>query len=185
MVAAWRASFRLWWAQCCFNAKTKAAIKLLVLVTDRIMASVWKHIGLHGHSVGTFACNDNGIKWNSALFGKNSDDVISSTRSIPSETITGAQWSILGTSGHIRVKTSPDSKLHHEMRFDGFPPSDFETIRHLFKDKYSVDLNKLKMSAAGAQFGLSKMSGKKLTFSHCVLEDADEEGEVSWLLLSA
>ena len=139
---------------------------------------VWKHIGLHGHSVGTFACDEKGIKWTSALFGKDDAAMISSTRNIPKDAIMHAQWSIFGKSGHLRVKTQPNSKLHHELRFDGFPAQDFETLKDLFKDNYSVDLAKLSMNAAGTQFGLSKMSGKKLTFNHCILEDADEEGEV-------
>lgn len=33
------------------------------------------------------------------------------------------------------------------------------------------------MSAAGTQYGLSKINGKKLVFRHCILEDAEEEGE--------
>ena len=126
---------------------------------------VWKHIGLHGHSVGTFACGDNGIKWVSALSGKDNDEMISSTRNVPEQAIASAQWSIFGKSGHVRVKTKKDSKnLHHEMRFDGFPPGDYEKLKALFHDKYSVELSKHNMSAAGTQYGLSKMSGKKLTF---------------------
>ena len=145
---------------------------------------VWKHIGLHGHSVGTFACEDSGIVWNSALFGKDDDAALmASTRKIPKDMIMQAQWSVFGKSGHVRIKTQPNSKLHHEMRFDGFPPSDFDSLKDLFKDKYSMDLAKLNMSAAGTQFGLSKMSGKKLTFRHCILEDADEEGEVSSIFI--
>ena len=123
----------------------------------------WKHIGLHGHSVGTFTCDEAGIIWNSAL-ATNNDQGISLKRSIPKNAISGAQFSVIGKSGHIRIQTKPNSKLHHELRFDGFPPKDYETIKSLFKDKYDVELTKLILSAAGTQFGLSKMSGKKLIF---------------------
>ena len=73
---------------------------------------------------------------------------------------------------------SNNEKLHHEYRFDGFPTGDYESLRDELKEKFGVDLNKYNMSAAGTQYGISRMSGKKLTFRHCVLEDADEEGEV-------
>jgi hypothetical protein len=136
---------------------------------------IWKHIGLHGHSVGTFACDESGIQWNSALAANDSN----LKRTIPKDAIAGVHdWTVFGRSGHIRLHTSPNSKLNHELRFDGFPPTDFDVLKDIFKDYYGVDLNKLNLSAAGTQFGLSKMSGKKLTFRHCILEDADEEGEV-------
>ena len=138
--------------------------------------TVWKHIGLHGHSVGTFAVNEGGIQWKSALYGQ--DEAGSSTRKIPKDAIAGAQWSVFGKSGHIRIKTNGD-KLHHEMRFDGFQTSDYESLKNWFQDHFNVELAKHNMSAAGGQYGISKMSGKKLTFRHCILEDADEEGEVS------
>lgn len=137
---------------------------------------VWKHIGLHGHSVGTFACEEGGIKWISAL---TNETVQGSTRSIPKDAISGAQWTVFGRSGHVRLQTTGSiNKLHHELRFDGFPAGDFEALRTVLKDKYSLDLVKYNISAAGTQFGLSKLGGKKLTFRHCILEDADEEGEV-------
>jgi hypothetical protein len=138
---------------------------------------VWKHIGLHGHSVGTFSCEDARIQWHSAL---TNETIQGSTRSIPKDAILAAKWTVFGKSGHIRLTTSgrSKSKLHHELRFDGFPPNDFDTLRTSFKDKYEVDLTKYNISADGNQFGLSKMKDQKLTFRHCILEDADEEGEV-------
>lgn len=139
-------------------------------------ASVWKHIGLHGHSVGTFAAHEDGIQWKSALYGQ--DEAASSTRKIPKDSIAAAQWSVFGKSGHIRIKTSGD-KLHHEMRFDGFQVNDYDSLKNWFKDQFDVDLVKHSMSAAGTQYGISKMTGKKLTFRHCILDEADEEGEVS------
>lgn len=137
---------------------------------------VWKHIGLHGHSVGSFSCEEGGVKWTSAL---THESVQGSTKSISKDVLASAQWTVFGKSGHIRIQTSGNNRLHHELRFDGFPANDYETLRDIFKDNYEVELAKYPVSAAGTQFGLSKMSGKKLTFRHCILEDADEEGEVS------
>jgi structure-specific recognition protein 1 len=139
--------------------------------------TLWKHIGLHGHSVGTFACEAGGIKWKSAMFGRDDNVTSGASRSIPRDTIVNAQWTVFGRSAHLRIQTSPTSKLQHELRFDGFPPTDFDTLKDVFKDKFGLELTKYNMSAAGTQFGLSRMSGKKLTFRHCILEDADEEGE--------
>ena len=143
-------------------------------------AALWKHIGLHGHSVGTFGCDDSGIVWKSALFGRE-DDGDRSSRSIPRDAIAGAQWTVFGKSGHLRIQTqasnSTSTKLHHELRFDGFPYQDYETLKSTFHERFDIDLQKYNMSAAGTQYGLSNMSGKKLTFRHCILEDADEEGE--------
>jgi hypothetical protein len=149
----------------------------------------WKHIGLHGHSVGAFACTDGGIQWKSALYGRDADAAggTGSTRSIPKAAIANVQWTVFGKSGHLRMQTtakeqSSSSKLHHEMRFDGFPPGDFDTLKDIFQEKYDVEVTKLNMSSAGTQYGLSKISGKKLVFKHCLLEDADEEGEVSIMM---
>mmetsp|Transcript_322 Transcript_322/g.459 ORF Transcript_322/g.459 Transcript_322/m.459 type:complete len:815 (-) Transcript_322:58-2502(-) len=137
---------------------------------------LWKHIGLHGHSVGTFSMTEEGIQWRSALYGQ--EEATSATRKIPKDAIKTALWSIFGKSGHIRIKTiSTSEKVHHEYRFDGFPPGDYDALRNELKDKLEIDLVKYNMSAAGTQYGISKMSGKKLTFRHCALEDADEEGE--------
>lgn len=136
---------------------------------------VWKHIGLHGHSVGSFACEDGGIKWTSALTQGSGQG---STKSIPKDAITSAQWTPFGKSGYVRIQTNEEKKLHHQLRFDGFPLGDFDKLRDIFKDSYDVELVKYSISANGTQYGLAKMASKKLTFRHCILEDADEEGEV-------
>eukprot|EP00980_Cylindrotheca_fusiformis_P004799 scaffold1028_cov135-Cylindrotheca_fusiformis.AAC.9 len=137
-------------------------------------AAVWKHIGLYGHSVGTFAIDEKGIQWKSALYGQ--EDSGSTIRTIAKDTIMGAQWTIFGKNGFLRVKTNA-VKTNHELRFDGFQTSEYDHLRTALKDLLDVDLVKYNMSAAGAQYGISKMTGKKLTFRHCILEDADEEGE--------
>ncbi|KAL3905362.1 MAG: hypothetical protein SGARI_004498, partial [Bacillariaceae sp.] len=138
----------------------------------------WKHIGLHGHSVGAFAVSDEGVQWKSAILGRD-DGSTSTTRNIPKSVIQKAQYTMFGKSLYLRIATKPEEnkKLHHEMRFDGFPTGDADTLKELFQDKLGVELQKHNISAAGTQYGLSKINGKKLTFSHCVLEDADEEGE--------
>ena len=147
------------------------------MATTEGETTLWKHIGLHGHSVGSFACEPGGIKWKSALFGRDDDVTSGAARSIPKDAILNAQWTVFGRSAHLRIQTTPTSKLQHEMRFDGFPPTDFDTLKDVFNNKFGLELTKYNMSAAGTQFGLSRMSGKKLTFRHCILEDADEEGE--------
>ncbi|VEU37919.1 unnamed protein product [Pseudo-nitzschia multistriata] len=143
--------------------------------------SLWKHIGLHGHSVGTFACTDAGIQWKSSLYGREDTGGLSaSTRNVPKDSIEKAGWSVFGKSGHLRLNMEPkegSSNTQHEMRFDGFPVSAYETMKDIFQASYGIELLKLNMSSAGTQYGRSKISGKKLVFRHCVLEDADEEGE--------
>lgn len=99
------------------------------------------------------------------------DDVVTS-RSISKKHIIGARWTIFGRSGHLRIQT-PNS----ELRFDGFPYSDFENVRDVVKELYDVELNKLSMSSAGNSFGLTEIEDRNLTFKQCILEDADEEGE--------
>ena len=139
----------------------------------------WKHIGLHGHSVGSFSVSSEGLQWRSAILGRD-DGSTSTTRNIPKSAIQKAQYTVFGKSLYLRIATKSEegkNKLHHEMRFDGFPPGDAETLKELFQDNFGMELQKHSISAAGTQYGLSKINGKKLTFSHCVLEDADEEGE--------
>ena len=145
------------------------------MTTDGEGKVFWKHVGLHGHSVGTFACDEGGIKWKSAIAG--GEDLGGSVRTIPKAAIAGLQWTVFGRSGHLRVQTSASSKLHHELRFDGFPVEDFDLLRETFKKNLGADLSKYAMSSNGTQYGISRMAGKKLTYRHCVLEDADEEGE--------
>ncbi|MGK3737753.1 MAG: hypothetical protein ACI90V_004600 [Bacillariaceae sp.] len=138
-------------------------------------STTWKHIGLHGHSVGTFACTEGGIQWKSALSGT------VSTQNIPKSSIEKAAWTVFGKSGHLRIgviakegKTGPS-----ELRFDGFPDKSFDDLKDFFQENYDIEVSKHNISSAGTQYGQSKILGKKLLFQHCVLEDADEEGEVS------
>jgi len=139
---------------------------------DRV---VWKHIGLHGLSVGTFTANQSGIVWKSALLGQNDD--VSIARQVPAEAIKGAKWTVFGSSGHVRLETKDSKDLHHEMRFDGFPPTDFEKLKSSFSSFFSVSIEKHSLSAAGTSCGKPAVKGRNLVFSHMALEDADEEGE--------
>lgn len=143
-------------------------------------AVVWKHIGLHGHSVGTFSCDPKFIMWKSAR----DDSVTGTTKTIPAVALKGALWSVFGRSGHLRVQTKskPDGTpyqkdLKHELRFDGFPTKDVDTLKSTLKELFDVELHKHGMSSAGTQYGLTKIQGKNIVFRHCILEDADEEGE--------
>jgi len=153
-------------------------------------AAVWKHIGLHGYAVGTFSCEASGIIWKSAVTGR---DDASTTRKIPASKLdksSGAQWTVFGRSGLIRVPTttaagsssSSSSNLKHEYRFDGFPVADFDVLKATFQKLYQLDLKVLTVSAAGAQYGVPEIRNnqKLLTLKHCVLQDNDdlqEEGQ--------
>ena len=144
---------------------------------------VWKHIGLHGHSVGTFSCTDDRLVWKSAVSGRDDDNVSGTTKAVPKTLLAGAQWTIFGRSGHLRVQTKPPPKdgkksnLAHELRFDGFPANDFEVLKDTLQEKYGVALKIHTMSAAGTQYGLTSVKGKNLVFKHCVLDEMNEEGQ--------
>jgi POB3-like N-terminal PH domain len=117
----------------------------------------------------------NSILWKSAILGNNDD--VSISRQIPAKFIKGAKWTVFGRSGHLRIQTSGSKELHHELRFDGFTPNDYDKLRDTFQEYYSTNLEKHNISAAGTSYGKSAIQGRNLVFSHMVLEDADEEGE--------
>eukprot|EP00529_Nitzschia_sp_RCC80_P014404 CAMPEP_0113454940 /NCGR_PEP_ID=MMETSP0014_2-20120614/8121_1 /TAXON_ID=2857 /ORGANISM="Nitzschia sp." /LENGTH=754 /DNA_ID=CAMNT_0000346359 /DNA_START=65 /DNA_END=2329 /DNA_ORIENTATION=- /assembly_acc=CAM_ASM_000159 len=136
----------------------------------------WKHVGLYGHSVGMFTLGPEGVMWKSAL---ESD---SSKRNIPKSLLDTAQWSIFGRAGYLRIKTidneetaAANKNLPAELRFDGFPLNDYEELKDAFQQYFQIEVAPLKVSSAGAQYGLSKIKNKKLVFRHCTLEDANEE----------
>ncbi len=137
------------------------------------------HIGLHGHSIGSFTLDpNNGIRWKSAL-NTNDDDVILS-KSIPANDIQSATWTVFGRSGHIRVikkKTANQKDRTSDLRFDGFPPTDFDTLANALESFYNVTLRKKTMSSSGMSFGITDLEKKQLVFKECILEDADEEGQ--------
>ena len=143
-------------------------------------AVLWKHIGMHGHSVGTFACENERIVWKSAITGRDDDHLTSSTRIIPKAQLAGAQWTIFGRSGHVRVQTKlsgTSSNAKHEYRFDGFPSTDYDLLRETLQKQYGIPLAPHNMSSAGTQYGLTSVKGKNLVFRHCVLDEMNEEGQ--------
>jgi len=136
---------------------------------------IWKHIGLHGHTVGTFTADKSGIQWKSALMG--GDDDVSTSRSIPGKKIKGARWTQFGKFGYLRLQTSQGSNTRHELRFDGFDPKAVDQLRDTLKNFYDVNLEKHSMSASGVSYGKCEVEGRNLVFRHMLLEDANEEGE--------
>uniref|UniRef100_A0A7S4HR37 HMG box domain-containing protein n=1 Tax=Odontella aurita TaxID=265563 RepID=A0A7S4HR37_9STRA len=140
-------------------------------------ATVWKHIGLHGHSVGTFTADPDGLRWKSAVMGGGDNDDISSSRVLPAKTLVAAKWTVFGRSGHVRVRSKASDPVNAELRFDGFPAADFDRLRDVLKRLFDVDLTKHAMSSAGTSFGLTDIEDGNMVFRQCILEDADEEGE--------
>lgn len=114
---------------------------------------------------------------------------IETKRTIPQQSIAGALWTVFGKSGHLRILTKPktndssnqtttsSAKLPTAMRFDGFPPSDFDSLQEVFSSMYNVTLKRHSMSASGNSWGNTDIANKHLVFRQCILEDADEEGE--------
>ena len=141
---------------------------------------VWKHIGLHGHSVGTFVCEGQRIVWKSALSGRN-DGEQSTTKTIPAAALQGAAWTVFGKSGHLRLQIKTDKEnaknLKHEFRFDGFPTADFDLLKDTLQQNYDLDLQQHNLSSAGTQYGITSIQGKNLVFKHCVLDEMNEEGQ--------
>lgn len=141
---------------------------------------IWKHIGLHGHSVGTFACEGQRIVWKSALTGRD-DSEYAPTKTIPAAALKGALWTVFGKSGHLRLQIKNDKEgakgLKHEYRLDGFPTNDFDLLKDTLKKNYNVDLQQHNLSSAGTQYGLTSIQGKNLVFKHCVLDEMNEEGQ--------
>ena len=114
----------------------------------------------------------------------NNDDV-ETKRILPKEFIAGALWTVFGRSGHLRVLSKPPSKgdgpaaAKHPaaLRFDGFPPSDFDALSEAFSSLYGVSLKRHAMSSCGSSWGNTDIQQRHLVFRRCRLEDADEEGE--------
>jgi POB3-like N-terminal PH domain len=138
---------------------------------------VWKHIGLHGFAVGTLALTSDAVVWKSAVTGRDDGEGSSTTRKIPAAKVHSAQWTVFGKTGLLRLQIASDAR-QHEWRLDGFPVADFDALKGHLQSLYAVDLKVLPMSAAGAQYGITKIQGKLLTMNHCVLQDdLNEEGQ--------
>lgn len=98
---------------------------------------------------------------------------------LPKRDIAGALWTVFGRSGHVRVLTKPGAAKSSptDLRFDGFPPSDYDALAEALSSMYGITLKKLAMSSAGNSWGNTDIGNKHLVFRQCRLEDADEEGE--------
>ena len=157
---------------------------------------VWKHIGMHGHAVGTFACYDDKMQWKSSIAAAvENEGLTATTRTIPASQIAAVLWTVFGKSAHIRIQTkqqaaaaaaaggssgsskSSSSNLPHELRLDGFPSNDFEVLKGALQQKYNIPLKIHNMSSAGTQYGITSVKGKNLVFQHCVLDEMNEEGQ--------
>lgn len=161
---------------------------------------VWKHIGLHGHSMGTLTLSKERLMWKGALTGgtayDNDNYAGSMVRSIPAKQMAAAQWTVFGRSGHLRIQTkqqqqqqqtteeagggggsSSKSTLPHELRFDGFPANDVDVLKDALQEMFGIAMQMYNMSAAGTQYGLASVKGKNLVFRHCVLDEMNEEGQ--------
>ena len=137
------------------------------------------NIGLHGHSIGSLTIDTSGIRWKSAL--DTGDDDVTLSKFMPKANIHSAAWTVFGKSGYLRIlkKQQPNSKGDKEsdLRFDGFPVSDFEKLISTLKAFYNVSLRKKTISSGGVSFGNTDLEKKQLVFKECILEDADEEGQ--------
>ena len=145
-------------------------------------SATWRHIGLYGHSVGTFTVDLSSIIWKSPTLDDNS---MSTVKVLPADSLKMAYWTVFGRSGHLRITTSrpksgssstPTSKTI-EYRFDGFPPSDFEKMSNILQKLYNLKLMKHTMSSSGYSFGKADISGNHLVYRKCIVDDEEEEGQ--------
>ena len=87
---------------------------------------------------------------------------------------------MFGKSGYLRIlkKQQQNQKdKESDLRFDGFPVTDYDKLSQALKAFYNVILRKKTMSSAGVSFGITDLEKKQLVFKECILEDADEEGQ--------
>ena len=107
--------------------------------------------------------------------GRNDDDV-STLKALPAKSLKSAKWSVYGKSGHIRLQSDADMN-HPELRFDGFPRTDYDKIREVLQQLYGLNMVKHYMSCSGNSFGNVDIESGNLVYKQCVLEDTNEEGE--------
>ena len=135
--------------------------------------SQWRHIGLFGHSVGTFTAEPTTIQWRSKTTSKIAQ----------AANLTSATFTQFGPTGHLVVHQSTPSNNHNDntLRFDGFRPSDFEKLRDLFEKNYDISISRKSYCSSGASFGVTDLqSSKKLVFLESIIdrvndEDADDD----------
>ena len=142
----------------------------------------WRHIGLYGHSVGTFTADPSAIQWKSPTLEAES---ILTIKILPANTLKAAKWTVFGRSGHLRItstasnrsKSSSSHSKTYDYRFDGFPPQEFDRITSVLKDLYNLDVIKYTMSSSGYSFGKADISGSHLVYRKCIVDDEEEEGQ--------
>lgn len=156
-------------------------------------ANSWMHIGLHGHSVGTFSADSKGIFWLSAANNNSGDDDVVLSRFIPANAIASpAQWTLYGRTAYVRIhNTVADSgdaaqrSFPRELRFDGFLSNDYDALKNLLQSLFQVELVRHAVSVCGASFGnvsihapvAADRSHQNLVFRRCLLDNVTEEGE--------
>lgn len=143
------------------------------------MTSTWRHIGLHGHNVGTFTLDNTSINWRSAT---------SNTKiEIAANKVLSANFTPFGPVGHLVVTTSNPKSEKQALRFDGFRPSDYEKLKDVFNDAYEVILTRKSYCSAGASFGVtdiqmsssrdlnnSNIQTRQLVFLESIIENNKE-----------
>lgn len=144
-------------------------------------AVAWKHIGLYGHSTGTFRAEPSGVLWKAATL---QDGIVATTRSIPADILRKggvAQWTVFGRSAHLRLTTTLAKKdavtKTTQLRFDGFPPSDYMKLSSTLQEFYGLELNKHILSSSGYSYGKTDISGNHLMFRQCIVDEEGEDGE--------
>lgn len=133
----------------------------------------WKHIGFHGLAVGTFVVSPDHLQWKSSV-GHGDGPAPSRKAKAP----TNAYWTVFGKTGSLRIViggSAPNNNV--EWRLDGFPVSDFDTLKKAFGQYYSVEVMARPFCSHGVQYGLSKIKKKNLELIHCELAENLEEGQ--------
>ena len=130
--------------------------------------STWRHIGLHGHNVGTLTIDSANLQWRSAT---NHTKIEASAQKL-----TSANFAQFGPVGHL-VVTMTQGSAHNKaeksiLRFDGFRPSDFDRIKDLFSQYYDLNVTKKSHCSAGASFGVTDIqtNTNQLVFLESIIE---------------
>ena len=135
---------------------------------------VWSTRSLSWDCCCCYAADIAAIQWKSGLVG---NEDVSTSRLIQKKHLVAASWTVFGRSGHLRLQTTKDSGLHHELRFDGFPSGDYEKLKQALLEFYKISLERRPMDSSGVSYGKTDVEGRNLVFRRMMLEEADEEGE--------
>lgn len=137
----------------------------------------WHNIGLNGHAVGTFNVELIGIQWKSNI--TSSDNGIVFSRMISANSINNVKWTAFAQHGHLRIQSEPkkEKKTSSELRFNGFPSSDFIKLRKILSNLFGVEISEYYMSSAGCSYGKVGVVDRRLEFRECLLDDINEDFE--------